>query len=30
VEDVPVAIQDEFTELTNNSFARDEFRTSNV
>ena len=30
VEDVPKAIQEEFIELTNNSFAKDEFHTCNL
>ena len=30
VEDVPEAIQEEFIELTNDSFAKDEFRTCNL
>ena len=30
VEDVPEAIQEEFIELTNDSFAKDEFHTCNL
>ena len=30
VEDVPEAIQEEFIELTNNAFAKDEFHTCNL
>ena len=30
MEDVPKAIQEEFIELTNDSFAKDEFHTCNL